>query len=480
MAQRPKLGVLSALPLETGTGGIMAQLQGNAQPLAIYQQLRDTFDVQMLPQTVESIPEDITTLLVAHPAGFSDRTLYAIDQFVLRGGRAILFVDPVSEIAGSIGQGMAGMGAAGPDPTSNPAPLLRGWGVDFDASRVVGDSGLAQRVRYGNPNQPQSMDYIVWLRLTGDNLNNDDPVTADLNLLHLASAGALKPAEGATTTFAPLMSSSANAALLDAAQVRATQDPAELLRGFEPAGGGFTLAARISGPAKSAFPEGQPAAPPPAEGAPAIAPGEPPPAHVGEAQNINVLVVADTDLLDDRFWVEAQNVLGTRVFVPIAENGAFAINAVENMLGSSDLISLRTRAPAQRSFTVVDRMRSEADARFLAEEQQLQQRIAATEAQLRALEGQGAQQPAEPGAPAVPRPEVLSPEQQAAVEGFRRELVETRASLRAVQANLRRGVENLGAVLAFLNIALVPILVSLVAIGLAFWRRRRRILARGI
>jgi ABC-type uncharacterized transport system involved in gliding motility auxiliary subunit len=208
-AQRPKLGVLSALPLETGTGGIMAQIQGNAQPLAIYQQLRETFDVQMLEQTVDRIPADITTLLIAHPAGFGDRTLYAIDQFVLRGGRAILLVDPVSELAASVGQGMAGMGAAGPDPTSNPAPLLRAWGVDFDASRVVGDAALAQRVRYGNPNQPQTMDYIVWLRLTGDNLNNDDPVTADLNLVHMASVGALRPAAGATTNFAPMMSSTA-------------------------------------------------------------------------------------------------------------------------------------------------------------------------------------------------------------------------------------------------------------------------------
>jgi ABC-type uncharacterized transport system involved in gliding motility auxiliary subunit len=479
-AQHPKLGVLSALPLETGTGGIMAQLQGNAQPLAIYQQLRETFDVQMLAQTVDRIPGDVTTLLIAHPAGFSDRTLYAIDQFVLRGGRAILLVDPVSEIAGAVGQGMAGMGAAGPDPTSNPAPLLRAWGVDFDASRVVGDADLAQRVRYGNANAPQSLNYIVWLRLTGDNLSNEDPVTADLNLLHLASAGALKPAAGATTRFTPLMSSSANAALLDAAQVRGTQDPAQLLRGFEPAGGGFTLAARISGPARTAFPQGAPAAPPPAEGEAAPeTPPEPLPAPIAEAQNINVLVVADSDLLDDRFWVDVQNILGTRVLVPIAENGALVINAVENMMGSSDLISLRTRAPAQRSFTVVDQMRSEADARFLQEEQQLQARISATEAQLRELEGQAAQ-PTEPGAPAVPRPDVFTPEQQETINRFRQELVETRGALRAVQANLRRDVENLGTVLTLLNIALVPILISLAAIVLAVLRRRRRMAARGI
>jgi ABC-type uncharacterized transport system involved in gliding motility auxiliary subunit len=475
MAKKPKLGVLSTLPLESGTGGMLAQLQGNAQPLAIYEQLRQSFDVQMLPPDSDRIPADVSTLLVAHPAGFSDRTVYAIDQFVLRGGRAIILVDPLSELAGQMGQGLGGQ--PGPDVTSNLAPLFRSWGVEFDPTKVVGDAELAQRVRYG-AGGAQTLEYIVWLKLGAANLNREDPVTGDLNTINVASAGALKPAPNATTKFTPLMTSSATAALLDAAQVRSTQNPADLLRGFEAQGGSFTLGARLSGPARTAFPQGAPPAAPPAPNAtPPAAPPAALPAPIAQAQNINVLVVADTDLLDDRFWVEPQNLLGQRVFVPIAENGAFLVNAVENMMGSSDLISLRTRAPAQRSFTRVDEIRRQADMRFLAEEQQLQQKITQTETQLRALQGQNAQ--TQPGQPAAQQ-DVLSPEQQQTVERFRRDLVAARGSLRQVQANLRRDVDRLGSVLAFVNIAVVPILIALVAILLAFLRRRRRMLARGL
>jgi ABC-type uncharacterized transport system involved in gliding motility auxiliary subunit len=477
-ARKPKLGILSSLPLETGLGGVMAAIQGNAQPLAIYGTLRERFDVQTLQQTVDRIPEDVSVLLVAHPAGLTDRTIYAIDQFVLRGGRAIVMVDPVSELAGQAAQAMPGMGA-GPAPSSDLPALFRAWGVQYDASKVVGDGELAQRVRFGAGGN-QTMEYIVWLRLTADQLNNDDPVTADLNQVNLASVGALRPAQGATTRFAPLMTSSSTAALLEADQVRSTQNPADLLRGFQAAGGSFTIAARLSGPARTAFPQGAPPAPPPqpaAEGQPAPPAPQPLPAPIAQAQNINVIVVADTDLLDDRFWVEAQNLLGTRVFIPIAENGALVMNAVENMMGSSDLISLRTRAAPPRNFTVVDELRRQADVRFLEEEQRLQQQITATEAQLRSLEAQAAPQGGAAGAAAV---DALTPEQQATIERFRRELVQSRASLRAVQATLRQDVESLGNLLAFLNIAVMPLLVAGVAITLALLRRRRRMRARGI
>lgn len=469
--QKPKLGILSPLPLATGPGGMMAALQGNAQPLVIYSQLGEIFEVQNIPQTADRIPPDVGALLVAHPAGLSDRTLYAIDQFVLRGGRAIVMVDPVSELAGAT---QGGMGGEATPATSDAAPLFRAWGIDYDPTKVVGDAQLAQRVRFGNPNRPQTLDYLVWLKLTPQFMANGDPVTANLNAINLASAGALKPAAGATTKFLPLLSSSANSALIDAARVRATQDPAELLRGFQAQGGGFTLAARVSGPVRSAFPQGAPPVPPPVAGAaPEPAPA-PLPAHIGQAENANLIVVADTDLLDDRFWVEVQNLMGQRIATPLADNGAFIVNAVENMLGSNDLISLRTRAPAQRDFTVVNEIQREAEARYLAEEQQLQQRITQTETQLRALQGQNAPG-AEPGAEPA-----LSPEQQATVERFRGELVQSRAALRAVQANLRRDVEALGNTIAFLNVAVVPLLVTLTAFGLALWRRRRRLRLRGV
>jgi ABC-type uncharacterized transport system involved in gliding motility auxiliary subunit len=469
--QRPKLGIMSGLPLEAGSGGIMAALQGNSQPFTIYTQLRNVYDVQTIPPTADRIPADITTLMVVHPADFSDAAMYAIDQFVLRGGHAIVFVDPLSEVLNQQGPGQVDSSER---TTSNLAPLFAAWGVDYDPSKIVGDAELAQQVQVAGPTGPQVTGYIAWMRMTPANFNADDPVTGNLQQLNIATAGALKHKEGAATTFSPLLTSSSTAALVDTIQIRVTQRPQDLLRRFEPTGERFNIAARISGPAMTAFPNGAPApapATPDAEAPPP--PSTPLPDQIKEASNINVIVVADTDLLDDRFWVQVQNLLGQRIAIPTADNGAMVLNFVENMMGSTDLISLRTRERPTRPFVLVDQIRREAESQFLAQEQALQDRVTQTEASLRALQGQGGDE--NPGGTPV-----LSAEQQAQIDKFRQDLIQTRQSLRQVQANLRRDVENLGTVLAFLNIALVPVLVSAAAIGLAVLRNRRRSRARGV
>jgi ABC-type uncharacterized transport system involved in gliding motility auxiliary subunit len=198
------------------------------------------------------------------------------------------------------------------------------------------------------------------------------------------------------------------------------------------------------------------------------------PEQVKDAADINVIVVADTDLLDDRFWVNVQNLLGQRIAVPTADNGAMVQNFVENMMGSNDLISLRTRERPNRPFILVDNLRRSAESQFLAQERALQDRVTQTEASLRALQGQGGGDDNPTG------PVVLSAEQQKQVDAFRQDLIQTRQGLRQVQANLRRDVDNLGTALAMLNIALVPVLVAAAAIGLAVLRNRRRSRARGM
>jgi ABC-type uncharacterized transport system involved in gliding motility auxiliary subunit len=243
-----------------------------------------------------------------------------------------------------------------------------------------------------------------------------------------------------------------------------------MIRNFTPMGGPFTLAARLSGPASSGFADGAPPPPEPAEEEAADGPPEPLPEHIAESGNINVILIADSDLLEDRFWVNAQNIFGQRLLIPTADNGAMIVNAVENMMGSNELISLRTRAPPPRNFTVVEELRREAEAQYLEEEQRLQESIAATEARLQELEGQEGE-----GAGAL-----VTPEQQAAIENFRQELLESLGALRAVQANLRADQEALGARIKFLNTAAVPLIIGFVAIGVGMIRRRRRLAARGM
>ncbi len=225
---------------------------------------------------------------------------------------------------------------------------------------------------------------------------------------------------------------------------------------IEPTGKRYVIAARVSGPAKTAFPGGPP-------------PGAAKSVQLKASKGpINVIVMADSDIFDDRFWVHVENLYGKQIAAPFADNAAFVLNAVENLSGSSDLISLRTRATNNRPFVVVQKLQADAQAQFQQQEDALQQRLTDTETRLHALE-QGGSTNGQPSTTAG-----LTPEQQAEIDRFKRELIDTRTELRDVQSNLRKDIDTLGAILAFINIALVPILVACFAIGLAILRRRRR------
>jgi len=438
--KKPVIGVISSLPLQTGPGGIQAMMQGQSQPFAIYTELNQTYKTQMIQANFAEIPKNIDVLMLAHPSALSDAQMAAVDQFVLSGGRALIFVDPNSEVA------KAGANPYQPSaalPSSDLPKLFRAWGIGYNPQKIVGDKALAQRVQVADPRDPVAL-YPAWLHLTSDNFDAKDTITANLQTLNLASVGALRPLKGATTTFTPLVSSSDQAALVDADEVRNQPKPQDMMDEIMPTGEKFTIAARVSGDAKTAFPAT---------------------AKV-KSGKINVVVMADSDIFDDRFWVRVQNVLGRKIAAPFADNGAFVLNAVENLTGSGDLIGLRTRAASQRPFTVVRDLQAKAQTQFRAEEQALQTRLTDTQQRLRELE-QG-------GGAAKGKTAGLSPAQQAEVEQFRRQLIDTRTQLRDVQHNLRKEIDALGARLAFINIALVPLLVAIFAIGLAALRRRRR------
>src|ERR1043166_127806 len=464
--KKPKLGIVSSLPLQFGPGGIAAAMQGRAQPFVIYQELNRIYTTQMLEPNFTSVPGDVDVLMIAHPGPLNDRQLYAIDQFVLRGGRALVFVDPMSEISnqggGAFNQQMGG-------PTSSDLPkLFKAWGIAYDAGKVLADADLAQSVQTSaDPRNPIAR-YPIWIHLGADRFDHSDQVTASLQSLNLASVGALTPLKNASTNFAPLVTSSKNASLLDATQVRVNPQPQELMAQIVPSDRPFTIAARISGHADSAFPKGAPsAAPPPSPANPQSkppAPAKPEPKGLTSG-SINVVVMADSDIFDAPFWVRIENLYGKRLAAPFADNAAFVLNSVENLMGSGDLISLRTRATNDRPFTRVKALQAKAQAQFQQQAQALQAHLTETQERLRTLQQGGGQ---------TSGPVTLTPAQQAEVERFKRELVQTRTALRDVQHNLRKSIDELGTRLTFINIALVPLLVALFAIGLAILRRRRR------
>ncbi len=462
---KPLLGVVTNLPLDTGAGGLLLAMEGKSQPFMIYSELQNSFQIDFLEQDFDRVPDEIKVLAIVHPKEMDAQTLYAIDQFVMRGGRVLLFVDPHSEV--SLTAGPAGKPVQGYTEASNMPLLMRSWGVEMDPDEVLADRARAQRVAAGARQRRQLTDYILWQRLTPEDFAQDDPITAPLDALHIGSAGILRPTEDATTTFTSIVTSSEDSMILPLERVKAAPAPDELLLAFEPTDEAYPVGVRLAGPVKSAFPEGRPPEEPDEDGEDDPTPTElKSSSHLAESiENANIVVFSDSDLFDDRFWVQIQNFLGDRVAVPTADNAAFVVNAVENLMGSNDLISLRAREPADRPFTVVEEIRREAEAKFLAEEQRLEQRIQETEQRLADLR---AEIPGE-GANAL-----LTDAQEAEMQSLQRELAEGRRALRDVQGDLRRDVDALGAQLRFLNMALVPILVGLVAIGLALVRRSRR------
>jgi len=447
--KKPKVAIISSLPLDTGAGGMQAMVQGQSQPMLIYTELSQTYDTQMLDPSFTAIPADADVLMIVHPPALNEQQTYAIDQFVLRGGRALVFVDPNSEIAAASGGGMG----EGGGPVSSTLPrLFQAWGVAYNPGKVLADRDLAQSVQTSNDPRNPVARYPVWLHLTNDDFDSKDQVTANLQTLNLATAGAISSMKNATTHFTPLVSSSKEASLLNSDQVRLDQRPQDLMNAIQPAGSPYSIAARITGSARTAFPNGPPS--------PTATP------QIKHAGAINVIVMADSDIFDDRFWVRTQSLYGKQLSAPFADNAAFVLNAIENLIGSNDLISLRTRAADDRPFTVVKDIQAKAQVQFQQEADALQQKMTDTQQSLHALEqGQGA---------GGQNSATLTPVQQAEIERFKRDLIDTRAQLRDVQHSLRADIDMLGSVLAFINIALVPILVALFALILAVLRRRRR------
>lgn len=465
--EKPRIALLTTLPMEYGPGGVMAFVQGQGRPFVIYQQLQQFFEIEMLGPDFEAIPEDISVLLIVHPPDLADRQLYLIDQHVLAGGHTVVFLDTFAEAAAASRAAGPNTGAPPVAEASNLGPLLGAWGVELAPSSIVADLELGQKVDMGGGGPRAVRDYVVWLGLHRPYMSDQDIVSAAVNSLNFASAGALRQIEGATTEFQPIVWSSNESALIPAESARGSPDPDDLIRATTPDGQNYTLVARLAGPAASAFPDGAPGSisEPQETEIPDQAPDQG--THLNRSEGgIQVLLGSDVDFFDDRFWVQVQDFLGQSVATPFADNGAFILNAVDHMAGTEALIGLRSRGTSQRPFRVVEQLRREAEARFLAQEQRLQERLTATEQRLALLESPSDSQGQSGG-------EVYSPEQEAEIQAFRQELLETRRELRQVQRNLRRDIDRLGSILTAINILAIPLLLVLGAAAVSARRRRK-------
>ena len=444
-----------------------AQAPGGSAPWMIMDSIRELMEVKVLDKAVTEIPEDVDVLMVVHPKRLGEPTLYAIDQFVLRGGRAVVFVDPHSEADRVLPNPQNPMGMQAPR-NSDLGRVFDAWGIELVDGKVVGDLPLAKKVNFQKQSRMMVADYPVWIDLTPRQLNAEDVVTAKLPNLTMASAGVLRKKEGSATEWTPSGGNRrpghANRGRPPADDARRRRPPAGLSAGRRTP---RTLAARLTGKVKTAFPDGKP------EAADADPPGNPgadkaskQPPHLGEsADPINVIVVADTDMLQDRFWVQVQNFLGQRIGIPTSANNDFVTNALDNLTGSHDLISVRNRGSFSRPFTLVRAIQQEAEMQFRQKEQALQQRLKETERKIQELQSTKEDQTTV----------ILSTEQEAALDGFRQELVATRKELRNVQHELQKNIESLENVVKFLNIGLMPLVIAVGGVVFSAYTMRRRL-----
>ncbi len=439
-SERPKIGLMAGLPVLGERFNPFTRQ--SSDPWVLANELKREFDVREVPLTAKEIDKEINVLLVIHPRDIQPVTEYALDQFVMRGGKLIVFVDPYAYF-----DQMPTMPGVPPTPSASTLPtLFKTWGVQMDPGKVVAD------VVFGSGGGARYTPTVLSLNRTA--FSRDDIVTGQIETLLYAFGGAfeLKTPENLKAT--ELVRSSPNSMLVDT--MNATKSGEEATRSFNPSGNPMPLALRLTGKFTTAFPEGvkedekKPAAP----GTPALR----------ESPENSVIVVGDVDMLADGAAVDIQDVFGRKVVVPSNGNLAFALGMVEQFAAGDELISLRSRAGAFRPLTVVRELEAEAQKEYFGKIQALEEEKQKTQARLQEL--QKAQGGAAKGA------QILSPEQQAELERFKKTYVETNLALKELRKNLRQDAEALVFWTKVANIAVMPLLVALAGLLIALVRRR--------
>jgi len=455
--KKPVVGVMSALPV-LGRSLDPIRKQQPAEAWVLIQELKKIFDVKEVKLDAPRIDDDIKVLLVIHPRNLAEETEYAIDQFVLRGGKLIAFVDTYAYFDQQPDfQNPFGGSQAGQSTFYN---LFKAWGIDVDMGKVIADLTFASGAG------PRLLPTL--LSLNTQALNQDDVVTSQVGTLLYAFGGAFKgkPAEGLTQTV--LAHTSKNAMPVDLIIATLSGEPST--RGFQPTNEEMPLAIRLTGTFHSAFPQGKPKPfmPPRADGKKGAADKKPAEAAAEpqlkkSTEENSVVLVADVDMLSDGAAVEIQEVFGQRVVIPRNGNLALALGLVEQLSGDSALISLRSRASFSKPLTVLREMEAQAQQQYLGKIKELEDSLIETQENLKKL------QKSKAGVTST----ILTPEQQAELDNFRTKAAETRVALKELRKNLRVETDVLEFWTKVINIGLVPLLVALAGLALALARRQR-------
>jgi ABC-type uncharacterized transport system involved in gliding motility auxiliary subunit len=458
------IGIMSALPVLGRNNPMMMQRrqQGSA-PWVFAQELKENYTVREVPLTADKIDDDISVLLVCYPKGITDSAEYAIDQFLLRGGKMVALLDPFSFVDFQM-SGQAGM-MGGEGFSASLDKLLKAWGINFTSNQVVADPTFATKIQR-EANVVQSDPSV--LSLTGDAINRSDPLGAATNDVLLPFAGAFLGTPVGGLKEEVLISSSEQSGLIDAMTVQMGSDAAR--KALKPAHTRYPLAVRLTGKFKTAFANGKPAAPPAEPTNPNATPTPTPstsstPVPLKEASNEGVVVlIGDADFAFDTIAGNEQQVLTQTVFSPTNGNLNFIESSVEMLAGDSNLMSIRSRASANRPFLVVNQMEAAAEQRYQSKIDELENSIAQTRQKLAALQNSNP----------TDQKTVLSSQQQAEIKKFQENEAKLDKELKQVRKDLRQEIDSLQNTLKWINIAAMPLLVTLAGLGFAIFKRQSR------
>ncbi len=446
---KPVVGVVTGLQM---FGSFDSAEQASIPEWAMISHLKQTFDVRQIDVKAGAIDPDIRILMLVHPKGLDEAMLYAIDQFVLRGGRLMLFADPYADKDPLFYQA-SNPPESGGIQASDIKGLLDAWGLEIDMEQIVADRRQALPVQAQD--QARTVRHASFLNISVDSLNLENLITAQLSRVVVGFPGAVRTAESFEGEFTPLLQTTVDSRLIHKQHYRYLPNPAVLMQDFVPTEERYIMAAWVRAQPRSMFPEGPPeAVENPPEGG-----------HLaGALEPRDMIIVTDSDMLSDTLWAQVQNFFGQRVIRPWAHNGDFVVNALDSLGGSGDLIGLRGRSQFSRPFHVVDELRQEAEARLHEQEKALRQKLQETEDKIQQL-----QQHKQEG-----EQDLLSSEQRAEIDAYYQERSRVRRALRSVRHELDQDIESLGSRLRLINIWLMPLLVTLGALGLWLMQRRRR------
>ena len=438
--EKNTIGIMSSIEIKAR----FDQAKGESVPAQVFlTQLSKDYSIKHIDVNSESIGEDIDVLMLIHPKELSEKTQFAIDQFALKGGRLVVFVDPLAQSEVVIPDPQNPMAAYQADKSSDLSALFAAWNVTYNPKQVVLDDKYALNIQTRQSARPTR--HLGYLALKGEAFNKKDIITRELDTINVATAGFFESAN-----IQSILSTSKESSTVSTDTLKFLFDPSTLYKTFKSDEKNKTIAGRLTGSIKTAFPEG-------VEGIDKSS-------VVTENNDPKIVLFADVDILFDQMWVRSQNFFGRKVFSAFADNGNMITNLLDNMAGSVDLINIRGRKNSARPFTKVMEIQKASDKKFREQENVLKQRLRETEEKLNKIQKQKGQQ----------NRMIMSQEQEQELQKFQTEKLEVRKKLREVRRNLDKDIKNLGSNLKVINIGLIPLLISIFGVFVLRLRPKKK------